>query len=386
MRILHAVQSLRLAEGGVARAVLDAIAVTERRGHRCALLLDGEPDLPSGWESGGRGRVHQVMPVRAVPGLPIIAGGGRLAEALADVDVVHLHQPWCPWLVQVGLACRARGIPYVVSLHGMLDRWSMSQGAAKKRLHLAVAGRRMLESAAAIHFTAEEERAQAMAWFRPARSAVIPCVVDLKPYAMPPDPGLARSRFGLASGVRRLLYLSRIHPKKGLLHAVGALSGVRADFDAELCIAGDRQDESYARLVEREAEALGVRDSVRWLGHLDGDLKRSLYAASDVLVLPTSQENFGLVLFESLLCGTPVVTTHGVDAWRELESSGAAWITQAAAGPAAAAVKAVLGTDRAEISRRTSGAREWALRFLCEDAVGGAMDAMYGTALGRAPR
>jgi glycosyltransferase involved in cell wall biosynthesis len=384
VRILHAVQSLLLAEGGVARAVLDAIAVIERRGHRCSLFLDGALDLPVGWQPDEPGRVHRAAPSRVLPGVPVILGAGGLDAALSAADVVHIHQPWCPWLVQAGLACRARGIPYVVSLHGMLDRWSMSQGTAKKRLHLALAGRRMLESAAAVHCTAEEERVQAVRWFRPARAAVIPCIVDLEPYASAPGPELARSTFGLRADVRRLLYLSRIHPKKGLLQAVRALPAIRNAFDAELCVAGDRQDESYARLVEREVESLGIRGHVRWLGHVDGELKRSLVATSDVLVLPTSQENFGLVLFESLLCATPVVTTSGVDAWRELQSSGAAWIAEADPVAVAEAVKTVLGTPSGDMARRTADARRWALGFLDEEAVGGAMEAMYETA--RRPR
>lgn len=380
MRILHAVQSLRLSEGGVARAVLDAVTVVERRAHRCALLTDGAPDLPDGWGPADRSRAHQASLVRPMPGVPLMRGGAWLDRILAGIDVVHLHQPWCPWLTQLGLSCLSRGVPYVVSLHGMLDRWSMSQGPAKKRLHLALAGRRMLQGASCVHFTAEDERRQAEDWFTPARCAVVPCVVDLAPYAERPDPGAAIARFGLPAGHRRLLYLSRIHPKKGLLQAVRALPAVRSACDVELCVAGDRQDKAYAAQVEREAVALGVEGHVRWLGHVDGSLKRSLYAAADALVLPTSQENFGLVLFESILCGTPIVTTRGVDGWRELESSGACWMSGAKPEEIGQAVHSLLSTDATELARRAEGARRWALGYLAEESVGGAMEAMYESA------
>jgi glycosyltransferase involved in cell wall biosynthesis len=315
-----------------------------------------------------------------MPGVPLMRGGAWLDRILAGIDVVHLHQPWCPWLTQLGLSCLSRGIPYVVSLHGMLDRWSMSQGAAKKRLHLALAGRRMLQGASCVHFTAEDERRQAEDWFTPARCAVVPCVVDLAPYAERPDPVAAIARFGLPAGRRRLLFLSRIHPKKGLLQAVRALPAVRLACDVELCVAGDRQDKAYAAQVEREAVALGVEGHVRWLGHVDGSLKRSLYAAADALVLPTSQENFGLVLFESILCGTPIVTTRGVDGWRELESSGACWMSGAKPEEIGQAVHSLLSTDATESARRAEGARRWALGYLAEESVGGAMEAMYESA------
>ena len=312
-----------------------------------------------------------------MPGVPLLRGGAWLDRLLAGIDVVHLHQPWCPWLTQLGLSCLSRGIPYVVSLHGMLDRWSMSQGAAKKRLHLALAGRRMLQGASCLHFTAEDERRQALDWITPAQSAVVPCVVDLAPYAERPDPSAAIAHFGLTPGRRRILYLSRVHPKKGLLQAVRALPTVRSLFDAELCIAGDRQDEAYAEQVEREAVALGVGAHVRWLGHVDGALKRSLYAAADALVLPTRQENFGLVLYESILCATPVVTTRGVDGWRELESSGACWIAGTEPTEIAEAVRSVLGTEAIPMASRSAAARHWALGHLSERSVAGAMEGMY---------
>jgi glycosyltransferase involved in cell wall biosynthesis len=290
-------------------------------------------------------------------------------------DVVHLHGPWTTSNLQVAALARRVGKPYVVSAHGMLDDWCMAQGALKKRVHLALASGKMLNGARAIHCAAEEEARQvAQRTSAPTRVVALP--VDLGPFSPLPGAKMARERFGLREGAATLLFLSRLHPKKGAEHAIDALHHLRsAGVDADLILAGPAQDEAYAASLRERVTRLNVGEHARFVGMVDGVLKISLYQAATALVLPTSQENFGFVLLESLLAGTPVVTTRGVDLWRELEESGGAIITPAAGRAIAEALGPVL--DAARRARMAEAGQRWARRLLDADALVQAYVAMY---------
>ena len=115
-------------------------------------------------------------------------------------------------------------------------------------------------------------------------------------------------------------------------------------------------------------DRLGLAERVSFLGFVSGREKVSLYEAADIFVLPTNQENWGFVLIESLACGTPVVTTRGVDIWSELESSGGAVIVEPTP-PAIASAMADLIRDRAKLETMQRQARAWVLENLNVDRV-----------------
>ena len=128
---------------------------------------------------------------------------------------------------------------------------------------------------------------------------------------------------------------------------------------------------------------LRLDDRVDFVGEVLGADKLSLYQASDLFVLPTSQENFGLVLPEALACGTPVVTTKGVDIWPELESSGGALIADPATPEQFAQhIGALLGT-RARRDEMGAKGREWVLSSLSAESVMGLYVEMYREAITR---
>ncbi len=210
----------------------------------------------------------------------------------------------------------------------MLDDWSIAQGNLKKRLFLSVGGRHFLEHAACVHCTAQAEVDQSKKWFPAGHETIVPYLMDLAPYRDLPGPELARKRFPqLANGAPTALFLSRLHYKKGPEYLIRAAAELKArNIECTIALAGTG-DDAYVNGLKALARDLKVDDGrVQFLGHVTGADKLSLYQASDLFVLPTSQENFGLVLVEALACGTPVITTKGVDIWRDVESSGAAEI------------------------------------------------------------
>jgi len=303
----------------------------------------------------------------------------RAEPIIKAADVVHLHGAWVPVATQVAALARRNSVPYVISLRGMLDEWCMRQRALKKRFYLAVRGNTYLRGAAAIHTTAQDELRQASRYFPKEQGVVIPNYLNLVPYHSLPGPAQARETFdAFKNDAPTLLFLSRIHEKKGIEHLLGAavelakrpgLSGL------QVIIAGSG-DEAYLQKMRTLTKELGVDDRVHFVGHVSGELKLSLYEAADLFVLPTSQENFGFVFFEALACGTPVVTTRGTDTWRELEDSGGARIVDQNAKAVADSVESLFA-EPGKIAEMGAAARGWVLEHLSEDRVISQFESLY---------
>jgi glycosyltransferase involved in cell wall biosynthesis len=350
----------------VVQAVLDLSQALARRGHRVTLLTMDAKDTPHDWQ-------HDAMAPRIVE-LPAgcrhmgLLGRAGLRQAMkfaGQADVVHLHTPWAIGNRQLARRLHARRVPYVLSLHGMLDAWSMAQKPVKKRLYLSFGGRRLLQRAARLHFTAESEKAQAEPWVRSAegRSVVVPLIVDLASYDPLPGPEPALRAFpAIHSDDPAILFLSRLHPKKGvelLISAAAILHERKVNF--QLLIAGPG-DDAYRAGLEAEAIRQGLRSRVQFLGMVRGREKLSLYQLARAFALPTHQENFGLVLVEALACGTPVVTTQGTDIWQELQRAGAL-IVERTASSLASAIESLLA-DPVSAARRGAQGREFVQQWL----------------------
>ncbi len=392
MRIVHYLYSTKPEVGGPARATIDLCAALALQGHDVGLICAEASGVPPAWtQTRAEGRPWMVhVPARYYPGKTLPRDASRrIGELIDGAAVVHLHGVWDVCNVQVAAEARRRGIPYIVSVRGMLDDWCMGQKALKKRLFLSLAVRRWLEGAAFVHLTAEAEHEQARKHFPRGRGVVIPNLLDLRPFEALPGPEVARAKFpmlGPSGGGRpNLLFLSRVHVKKGLetLLRAGALLRKRG-IDANILIAG-RGEAGYVESVKRLASDLGLADRAFFLEQVVDTEKLSLYQAADLFVLPTSQENFGFVFVEALACGTPVVTTKGVDIWPELESSGGALIADATPEATADAVARLLAERNALADMGRKG-REWVFRDLAPAKVLKQFEVMYARAIEGSPK
>ena len=352
------------------------------RGHHVTLLTSDSADVPPGWLAGGTalpcvitlqepGRFAQLLPRAAL---------NRAAETLASCDVLHLHGAWEPANRQFARLSRRIKIPYVVTVHGMLDDWSMAQRPLKKKLYLALGGLRFFERAAAVQCTARAELEQAAKHLGKSRGVVIPCLVDLSPFDALPGPVPAHAAFPDSStDLPKVLLLSRLHPKKGIEVLIGAAALLRRRGRPVRVLVAGRGDASYEAELRALVRQQGLEDDVKFLGLVRGVEKVSLYQAADVFALPTSQENFGLVLPEAMACRTPVVTTRGVDIWQEIQAAGA---TIADATPAAFAdAIAKLLDDPARRAQVGERGRRWVYETLGPDSLLPRYEAFYaGTA------
>ncbi len=375
LRIVHYLPAITLAEGGVPRSVLDFCTVLASRGHSVTLLTGDSSDVPN-WSGPNQ---PKLVNLPSPPGfLDLLPGTSlqKVGEVLNDADVVHLHAPWLASNIQLARRAEARNIPYILTTHGMLDDWSMAQSTLKKKLYLRVAGARLLSEASAIHCTAREELRQASKWFSNPNTAVIPILFDVAPFESLPGAALAQEHFpALLRPEPKVLFLSRLHPKKGPEFLIDAI----ANQSVQLILAGPG-DATYKESLRSRVESLKLQDRVTFTDLVTGDLKLSLYQACDLFVLPTSQENFGLVLPESLACETPVITTRGVDIFEELTEAGAI-IVDRKVESIANAIRIAL-SDREGLKELGQRGRAWVFQTLDPEIVASQYEKLYHRVIG----
>jgi glycosyltransferase involved in cell wall biosynthesis len=385
VKILHYHRLMQLETGGVVRAVLDMCAGLADAGHDVTLITCYGEDLPESWinHEAGVPRAIVIDPPSVPGGFFTPSAMEAIGRHIAEADVLHLHSMWAQSNIQFAKAARKRGVPYVYSVHGMLDDWCMDQRGLKKRVYLSLFGREMLHGAHAVHCTAEAELEQAKKWFPKGRGAVIPLIFDTSPFRDMPGPGPALAKFPqIDDGKPRLLFLSRIHYKKGIELLIDATAELAEQGRECLALIVGSGEADYERQLRRRVAERGLDERVLFLGFVSGVEKISMYEAADLFVLPTSQENFGFVLFEALAAGTPVITTRGADTWPEMEESGGAVVVAPDATTIAEAAAALLDDEprRAEMGR--SG-RDWVLSALSAESVVRRYEELYEEAARR---
>lgn len=389
MRILEAIDQVDLRTGGPSRAVLDLSLAMAERGHSVTVVTRSGPDLPAEWQAPIPAESRQPRAV-TLPQSRWLARGreavATLARLVADSDVVHLHGVWEPFNLRLAAIARAAGVPYVVTLRGMLDDWCMAQRGLKKRIYLAVAGQRFLEQAALVQCTADAELYQSEKWFPRGRGVVLPNLLNLRPYETLPGPDAAIGRFPfLADQHPWLLFLGRVTTKKGVGHLIEAARLLHVSgCPVGVVVAGAADSPAYLAELRERVVATGLADHVQFVGHVDGRLKVSLLQAVDLTVIPTSQENFGFVFYESLAAGTPVVTTPLIDTAGDLQRSGACYLADQDGGVLAKRLQNLLA-HRDQLRGNGHQAREWVLREYATPRLSARYEAMFREAVACSP-
>jgi glycosyltransferase involved in cell wall biosynthesis len=242
------------------------------------------------------------------------------------VNGIWQFQSYAAWL-----ALHKTATPYVVFTHGMLDPWFKRQYPLKhlkKSLYWPWAEYRVLRDAKAVLFTSEEECILAAKSFRLYK--VNPVVVGYGTRIPSFDLAAVREQFFAEHpdlrGKRLGIFVGRIHPKKGCDLLIEAFQRTLApDPDWHLLIVGPDQVGWQAEL-QRMSYRLGVSNRITWTGMLQGERKWGALAASEVFVLPSHQENFGIVVAEALACSVPVLISNPVNIWREIQSEHAGFV------------------------------------------------------------
>ena len=321
-RVLHVISSLDSRAGGppVAMAGLckaqraagiDVAVISSYRGDQGRDLAD---DL-----AAASIEVTRVGPARGPlqshPDLPRAMDG-----AVGKADVVHVHALWEAVQHQAAVSARRAGKPYLVTSHGMLTPWSLRQKALKKRLYMALRLRGDLNGAAALHFTSAAERDLVVPLGLKPPALVEPLGVDLDEFRTLPPPGSFRAKFPPLHGKRIVMFLGRLHPRKGAEYLIPALARAKLA-DTTLVLVGPDSG-GFRATLEELADRHGVREQVLFAGMLRGRDRIEALTDADLFALPSEHENFGIAVVEALACGVPVLISEGVALKNEIVAAG----------------------------------------------------------------
>jgi len=273
----------------------------------------------------------------------------------ARLDLVHLHGIWMHASVACRRWARLHQAPCVVSPHGMLDPWALGHSAWKKRLAGTLFERRNLDHAACLHALTSQEADSMRAYGLRNPIAVIPSGLDLpEEGSAAPPPWDAQ----LLQGSKVLLYLGRLHPKKGLLNLIEAWRRLAAGYPHHLrhwrlVIAGWSQQD-HEQQLRRSCESAGVASSVLFAGPQYGSAKQSSYGRAEATVLPSLSEGLPLSVLESWAHRKPAIVTPHCNLPQGV-AAGAALLAQAEPGSLLQALLELF--EMSDADRAAAGAR-----------------------------
>jgi glycosyltransferase involved in cell wall biosynthesis len=321
------VQTLNPETGGVARAVTSLSKGLQEHGVEIEIVALDQPGSP--WLRDQNLAVHPLG-----QGLTNYRYSRALSKWLKEhgnkFDCVIVHGIWQHHSFAVWQRFHKTAIPYFVFPHGMLDPWfkrTFPLKHLKKWLYWPWADYRVLRDAAAVIFTSEEERSKARQsfWLYRAKEKISPLGIEEPLPAGPEARHLFLAKFPEIEKSRMLLFLGRIHPKKGCDLVIDALPRRASGEAVLLVIAGPDQVGWTHQLRERVAR-MDVSPRVTFAGMLEGPLKRGALENADAFILPSHQENFGMSVIEALSFGVPVLISDRVNIWREIAADRAGFV------------------------------------------------------------
>lgn len=362
--------------GGPTHSLRNYCVSLAKRNHEVtALVLDGWPNM---------------SPVDAMPApvktiscrvqKPYALGAsaemkGRLSK-LEAVDLFHLHGAWLRAMHYGAVEARARKIPYVFELMGMYEEYSLGQKWFKKRVSRAWFQDKNISLAGCLHVNSESEgiRLRKMGFKPPI--AVIPVGVDT-------DLIRSRQTNSLEMDVPEIwkltpffLFLSRIHPKKGIEMLLPAWAKLHASYpDVRLVIAG-AGEASYVQRLQEMASNLGIFERCVWAGAVSENQKAWLLTKAKFMALPTYSENFGNVVPEALAHGTPVLTTTGTP-WSGIVVNRCGWYVAPSTEAIEQGLRTAMATPDDELKQMGQAGRNWCEENFSLNYTADSIDSVY---------
>ena len=365
MKVLHVIPAVAARYGGPSQAVF---------GTTRALAEQGVGVVIATTDADGPGRLPLPLGVeRTYQDVPVIFFRRQFSEAFKysrplarwldthvnEYDVVHIHAVFSHACLAAASACRTHEIPYVVRPLGSLDPWSLRQKALKKQIMWRFGGQKMLQDAAAIHYTTRAEQRLAEKPLGLRRGVVIPLGVNQQAYAGRANVAAFRAQHPGLEEHPYVVVLGRLHPKKGLELLIDAFAEV-APSAWRLVVAGDGEA-AYVSALKHAADQRAP-GRVVFAGWVEGEDKVAALQGAALLALPSHQENFGLVVIEALACGVPVLVSPYVNLADDVQAVGAGWVVPLQPAALAQGLGDALSQPE-ERERRGGAGRELAAQF-----------------------
>lgn len=359
MKILHLIPSVDPRGGGPIEGVRRLMQALAALGHHNELAsLDAPGDTPptpffAEARAFGPGRGRYGYTPRLLPWLQTHA---------TRYDAIIVNGLWQYIGLAAHQALAGTNTPYFVFTHGMLDPWFKRRYPAKhlkKWLYWPWGEYRVLRDARSVLFTCEEERllARQSFWLYRAREAVVSYGTAVPPHNALPARAAFLAAFPRLERKRILLFLGRLHEKKGCDLLIEAFAQICHEDPALQLVMAGPDDVGWQKSLEALAMRLGIAERVTWAGMLAGDIKWGAFHASEAFCLPSHQENFGIAVVEAMACGLPVLISNKVNIWREIQHDGAGLVEHDDLAGTAAGLRQWLALDATERQRMQDAAK-----------------------------
>ncbi len=305
LNILHVITSLDPAAGGPPNVLTRLAAAQALLGHEVSTISIGGPGISERVEKdlakvpGNHLVKHQYIEAG-------ISALKHIAHQVFHFDILHLHGVWDSILYDASAAASISEVPYIIAPHGMLDPWSLSQKKLKKKIALMLWYRRMLNDASALHLLNVDEEDLIAPLNLTCDKHIIPNGIFLDEIDPLPEKGSFYRKHPELNGKPYILFLGRLHYKKGLDYLASAFTILAKDNpDVHLVVAGP--DDGERAGFEEKIRASNLSDRVHLVGPLFGRDKIEAYVDATVFTLPSRQEGFSIAIVEAMACRVPVV-------------------------------------------------------------------------------
>jgi glycosyltransferase involved in cell wall biosynthesis len=262
---------------------------------------------------GGEVRIVTPTPSRlggtAVPrGVALHGPEADLEAAVRSAAVVHMHGLWQGHTRRGARQAWRSRAPYLIAAHGMAEPWALRHKAWKKRIYLACVERENLRRASCLHALTRPEVGHLRAIAPRTPVCLVPNGVDLAPFESLPARATLEAEFPELAGQLVLLFLGRLHAKKGLDLLARAMAAVRSDHPRLHLLLAGPDDGALAPFLDQVA-ALGLGAHVTCLGHVAGARALQAWGAADAFILPSYSEGFSMAVLEALAARLPTIIT-----------------------------------------------------------------------------
>lgn len=310
INVLHIIASIDLTHGGPPKSVCDLALNQAMKGANVTILT--RTSLKPYFDESPHHRLRLVFIKNQTFKKALL---NQINET--KFDILHGHTLWLLPIHNMSSSARRFSIPYIITTRGTLEPWSLNQKKWKKRIAMFLYQKYDLIKSKCIHATAKTELDNILKLNFNKPIALIPNGIDVEELPLKTNK--------INPNKYTILFLSRIHPKKGIEFLISAWSQInktiRENWQVEIAGNGN---EDYIYILQKQINEAGLQGEISIIGPQFGKDKLEAYHRANLFVLPTYSENFGVVVAEALACGVPVITTKGTP-WEELNTHNAGW-------------------------------------------------------------